>query len=167
MSELIIVGDGIGVGLGLGVGDGEGLGDCAWAEDVAAPPTASKTAKATAMALAALAGLHPGPVSLARESRDEQHINAISKRSVNPGENAKFPSGRPRFAPSSPGASIGLDPSFGVIAGHCCSAATAGQGTNHCAWLFLRRARRLLRRKFRVAISVTIGFRPIDCAFRD
>jgi hypothetical protein len=97
MSELIIVGDGIGVGLGLGVGvgDGEGLGDCAQAEDVAAPPTASRTTKATAMALTAPTSLGPDPVSLARESRDEPHINAISKSSVNPGENAKFPNGRP------------------------------------------------------------------------
>jgi hypothetical protein len=32
---------------------------------------------------------------------------------------------------------------------------------------FLSRARSLLTRKFRVAIYGTIGFRPIDCAFRD
>ena len=32
---------------------------------------------------------------------------------------------------------------------------------------FLCHAKGLLTRKFRVAISDTIGFRPIDCAFRD
>ncbi|HTF02250.1 MAG TPA: hypothetical protein VK621_26925 [Bradyrhizobium sp.] len=32
---------------------------------------------------------------------------------------------------------------------------------------FLSQTIGLLRRKFRVAISGTIGFRPFDCAFRD
>ena len=41
----------------------------------------------------ALATLRPAPVSFAREGRDEQHINAISKRNAGRlDENAKIPS---------------------------------------------------------------------------
>src|ERR1700679_3124052 len=71
------VGTGVGEGVGVGVGGGVGLGDWACADD--ATPTASMTAKTTVMALASL---RPDPVSLDRESRDEQHINAIPKRSA-------------------------------------------------------------------------------------
>jgi hypothetical protein len=40
---------------------------------------------------------------------------------------------------------------------------SADRRSHHCP----SDARSLLTRKFRVAISSTIGFRPFDCAFRD
>src|SRR5437879_10591463 len=77
------------------------------------------------------------------------------------------PIGPRRFAPSSQGASIGLGPSQRLITGHCCSAATGSEGRISLLSRFLSCARSLLTRKFRVAISGTIGSRPFDCAFRD
>jgi len=71
------------------------------------------TAKTMAMALASLS---PVPVSFAREGRDEQHINAIPKRSAN-STKLRNPSGPRRFALSSPGASIADGPEQGAIAG--------------------------------------------------
>jgi hypothetical protein len=71
------VGTGVGEGVGVGVGIGVGLGDWAWADDTTT--TARMTAKTT---VSALAKLRPVPVSFDRESRDEQHINAIPKRSA-------------------------------------------------------------------------------------
>jgi len=79
----------------------------------------------------ALARLRPVLVSLVREGRDEQHMNAIHKRSAN-STKMQNPIGRGRFAPSSPEASIGLGPSQQAIAGRCCAAATGGMG-DHAA----------------------------------
>jgi hypothetical protein len=116
---------------------------------------------------AALASRRPGPRSFVRDRRDEQHINAIPKRSANSIKTAKNPGGRWRFASSSPGASIGLGALREAIAGHCCSPATGRQGRSDRESDFACPAGSLLTRKFRVAITGTIGFRPIDCAFRD
>src|SRR5216684_7911650 len=78
----------------------------------------------------ALETLPPAPVSRAREGRDEQHMNAIPKKERQPTK-MQNASGRRRFALSSQGASIGLGPSQRAITGHCCSAATAGEGRSH------------------------------------
>jgi hypothetical protein len=69
------VGEGVGDWVGVGVGEavGVGVGVCAWTDDGAA---ATKT-KAIATAITSLRQI---PVSFARESRDEQHMNAISKK---------------------------------------------------------------------------------------
>ncbi len=75
----------------------------------------------------ALASLSPVPVSFAREGRDEQHINAIPKRSAN-STKLRNPIGPRRFALSSQGASIGHGAEQGAIAGHCCSVATGREG---------------------------------------
>jgi hypothetical protein len=74
---LIIVGVGIGVGEGIGVGVGPGLGDWARAEDAAAITRTSTNAIA-----AAFASQRPTPVSVFREGRGEQLINAIPKASI-------------------------------------------------------------------------------------
>jgi hypothetical protein len=78
-SELIEVGVGLGIGEGVGVGVGVGLGVCACTEEDAAATATTRTKTMTM----ALASLRPVPVSLVRDSRDEQHMNAISKRSAN------------------------------------------------------------------------------------
>src|SRR6267142_3688522 len=72
-----------------------------------------------------------------------------------------------RFAPSSPQPSIGLGPSQGAISRHCCCSATGDRGRSHSRLDFLSQTIGLLSRKFRVAISGTIGSRPFDCAFHD
>src|ERR1700730_5737693 len=112
------------------------------------------TASTKAMAMA-LTSLRPAPVSFAREGRDEPHINAIPKRAP-ARQKPKNPGGRRRFAPSSPGASIGHGPSQRVIAGHCCSAATGGEGRSDRRLDFSNHAGSLLKRKFRVAILSTL-----------
>jgi hypothetical protein len=71
-------GDGVGVDVGVGVSVGLGNGDCALAGDTAAIVTART--KASAMVRATT---RPAAVPLAREDRDEQHMDAIPKRSAN------------------------------------------------------------------------------------
>ena len=103
MSELIMVtvgvgsgvgdGDGLGVGVGVAVGVGMGVGvtvgvgDCALAGEKAAIVTT--TPKASAIARATT---RPDLVPSAREGRDEQHMEAIPKRSANSVKVQKMPS---------------------------------------------------------------------------
>jgi monoamine oxidase len=88
--------------MAIGVGDGVGLGAseplavsvCAWTDDGGAA-----TAKTKAIATATTS-LRQIPVSFARESRDEQHMNAISKKSsAGSANNPKYHSLDSRFAP--------------------------------------------------------------------
>ena len=168
------------VGTGNGVGAGGGGGKnaaCAWACD--APAT--NTTKTMATAAASRRAI---PVSIAREDRGAQRINAIPKRqsdrNAGPCQSkyllAQIVVSQGRFAPTSQGASIAHGRRAAAITGHCCSAATGGGARFHrqpdfpspiSLARFPSRARSLLTRKFRVAIPGTIGFRPFDCAFRD
>jgi hypothetical protein len=86
ISELREVGVGIGVGEddGVGVGIGVGVGVCAWTGD-----DARATARMKAVATATTS-LRQIPVSLAREGRDAQRMNAISKKERQPDKNAKY-----------------------------------------------------------------------------
>jgi hypothetical protein len=81
-------GDGLGVGVGVGVDVGVGLGDgdCALAGEKAAIVTTRTKASATARGTT-----RPDPVPFAREGREEQHMDAIPKRSAN-SVNPKIPS---------------------------------------------------------------------------
>jgi hypothetical protein len=90
------VGEGVGDWVGVGVGEavGVGVGVCAWTDD-----GATATAKTIATATTSLRQI---PVSVARESRDEQHMNAISKKSsAGSANNPKYHSLDSRFAPVS------------------------------------------------------------------
>jgi hypothetical protein len=69
-------GAGVGVGEGLGVGVGVGLGAWACADDAIAKKR-TKTAARTA-----LASPQARPVSVAREDRDAQHMNANPSKSA-------------------------------------------------------------------------------------
>jgi hypothetical protein len=72
----------------MGAPVGATVGVCAWTDDGAAA-----TVKAKAIATAT-SSLRQVPISFARESRDEQHMNAISKKERRPGVKSKIP--RPR-----------------------------------------------------------------------
>src|SRR3981081_3663207 len=113
-----------------------------------------------------LASFPPAPVWLARGNRDEQHINAIPKRSSGSTKNAK--SHRPApICPQFPGS---VNRSWSIAEGDYRTLlfrCHRQRGPIASLSRFLSRARSLLTRKFRVAISGTIGFWPIDCAFRD
>jgi hypothetical protein len=63
--------------------------------------------------------------------------------------------------------SIGSGLTLRAIGSHCAPAATGGYGMIRQHPDFLSGAKSLLMPEFRVAISVTIGFWPFDCAFRD
>src|SRR6266849_9909554 len=82
--------------------------------------------------------LQPVVVSFAREGRDEQHINAISRRGQF--DRTQNPIGWRRFAPSYQGASIGLARSRSAFTRHCCSAATGHEGGDPVADLISRTA---------------------------
>jgi len=104
---------GVGEGLGVGVGVGVGLGDCACADDA----TAKKRMKTVATALASH---RARPISVAREDRDAQPMNANPSPAR---QECQTPIAQGRFAPSSLGASIARGHRLEAIAGHCCSAA--------------------------------------------
>jgi hypothetical protein len=78
MSELIWVGVGTGVGDGVGVGEGlgDGEGDCA---NAGTEPAATESANARAVKAARMSR-EPAPLSLARDGRNKQRMDAISRR---------------------------------------------------------------------------------------
>ena len=116
----------------------------------------------------ALAMLRAAPVSRAREGRDEQHMNAIpkNKKERQFDKNAKYQ----RPAPICPQFSGSVNRSWPFARGDLPDIVVplpqVAKGDPSLA-RFLSRARSLLTRKFRVAISGTIGSRPLGCAFRD
>jgi hypothetical protein len=120
--ELIAPGVGDGVGVGVGVGDAVGVGvgvgvglSCACADDT---PRASTNAIA-----ASRANARPRPILSAR---DAQRINSIPEKSARSKRVHDKLVGRPGFAPSSYGASIGYGSHQGLNRSRCCSAATGG-----------------------------------------
>jgi hypothetical protein len=163
ISELITIGAGIGGGVGVGVGLTGGA--CAGAEDGATTIRLKTTAtKANPV------NLRPARAALRAKATISRASNAIPKRA----------SVRQKAAKSRP---------IGPICCHFAGSVNRSRpfATRDCRPLLSRcRGRRrgiatapdfrearakpagsLLRRKFRVAIPCTIGFRPFDCAFRD
>jgi hypothetical protein len=166
-SELIwvLVGVGTGVGVGVGVGVGLGDGDGAVAAN-AAGAKAIDNAHARQSAATAASQRRDG-VPLTCDGRIEQRMDAKFRNGDEPKsrqkclfEHADLPSvpmeGQSRCSHHG-----------GYCAPLCpCRHRSIRQGFAHQDD-FSSRARSLLRDHFRVAIPVTIGIWPLDCAFRE
>jgi hypothetical protein len=151
------VGLSVGVGVRVGVAVGVGVGVARWA---CADVDASANAKAIATVIATQL---PAPGFPVREGLEEPRINIIPTRSAAQQKILKSRSAKADLRPV-----LRERQSVMVQGGNRLlsnvvplpQVATSRKRPTHAP-------RNLLRRKFRVAISGAIGFRPFDCAFRD
>jgi hypothetical protein len=106
--------------------------------------------------------------SLARENHAEQRINTFLKnRAPARQKMQKIRVGRIDLPPVFPDRQSVAIPVNGRLPGIVVLRPQVSAGGFVAELIFLSRTRSLLTRKFRVAISGTIGSRPFDCAFRD